>query len=150
MKVTLTALAGQRTKMTSWVIMYDASTEKVLLLKRAKNTNNPKLWNFPGGGIDKGTTPVQGAKRELFEEAGVKAKKSDLEFLGQIKDEFYYLLILKSTPTLRVDPAESSDYEWVPFKEVKEKKLHKKTKNLLEDKGLRRLASLLMRRSAPD
>ena len=32
---------------------------------------NPKIWQMPQGGIDKGENPLQAAKRELFEETSV-------------------------------------------------------------------------------
>jgi len=38
-----------------------------------KNTNS-KYLSFPGGGIDAGETPLQGAKRECIEEVGAKLK----------------------------------------------------------------------------
>lgn len=41
------------------------------------NTNNitkNKYISLPGGGIDKGETPIQGAKRECIEEVGAKLK----------------------------------------------------------------------------
>jgi len=37
------------------------------------NTNN-KYLSFPGGGIDKGETPIKGATRECLEEIGAKLK----------------------------------------------------------------------------
>ena len=43
---------------------------KLLLCKR-KGTNN---WQFPQGGIDDGETPLEAAKRELFEEVGIHSK----------------------------------------------------------------------------
>ena len=51
---------------------------KLLLCKR-KNVNS---WQFPQGGIDSGETPYKAAKRELFEEVGIKANSVSL--LGSI------------------------------------------------------------------
>jgi len=39
-----------------------------------KRKDNGK-WTLPGGGIDKGESPEDGARRELFEEAKIKAKE---------------------------------------------------------------------------
>lgn len=38
-------------------------------------------WEFPGGAIDEGETPLEAAERELFEETG--AIKSDINIIGQ-------------------------------------------------------------------
>lgn len=43
---------------------------KVLLCARADKQND--CWQFPQGGIDSGETIVDAAKRELFEETGIK------------------------------------------------------------------------------
>lgn len=40
---------------------------KMLLIRRADN----KRWAMPGGGLDVGETPAEGALREAFEETGV-------------------------------------------------------------------------------
>lgn len=40
---------------------------KILLIQRADNG----LWALPGGGVDVGETPAQGAVREVLEETGV-------------------------------------------------------------------------------
>lgn len=52
---------------------------KVLICKR-KNSNQ---WQFPQGGIDKGESPIEAAKREIFEEVGIKPYK--IKVLGKIK-----------------------------------------------------------------
>lgn len=41
---------------------------KVLLCKRKDNHQ----WQFPQGGINKGETAISAAKREMFEEVGIK------------------------------------------------------------------------------
>ena len=33
-------------------------------------------WQFPQGGIDLGESPLNAAKRELYEEVGIKKKES--------------------------------------------------------------------------
>ena len=45
---------------------------KVALIQRIKDDS--VYYVFPGGGIEKGETPEEGAKREAFEELGVEVK----------------------------------------------------------------------------
>lgn len=67
------------------------------LLERFNNPKWPKnkgKLRFVGGGIESGETPIQAAKRELYEELGVK--DSVLELLGIVRrewgfDEHYFL-----------------------------------------------------------
>ena len=57
---------------------------KVLICK-IKNSNQ---WQFPQGGIDEGESPIEAAKREIFEEVGIKPSK--IKVLGKIKDWVKY------------------------------------------------------------
>jgi ADP-ribose pyrophosphatase YjhB (NUDIX family) len=47
---------------------------KILLIQRADNG----LWALPGGGLDVGETPAQGAVREVLEETGVTCEPIEL------------------------------------------------------------------------
>jgi 8-oxo-dGTP pyrophosphatase MutT (NUDIX family) len=44
------------------------SDGKVLAVERGVNSDE---WAFPGGGVDEGETPEEGASRELYEETGL-------------------------------------------------------------------------------
>ncbi|TSC60418.1 MAG: hypothetical protein LiPW15_296 [Parcubacteria group bacterium LiPW_15] len=44
------------------------------------NYGNYESWMFPGGGIKKGETPAQAAKREVEEEVGIEVE--DLKEIG--------------------------------------------------------------------
>lgn len=57
------------------------SQGKILLFKEYSYLPDKKIYQFPGGQIQKDETPEQGALRELAEEASVKAK--NLKFLGK-------------------------------------------------------------------
>ena len=50
--------------------------------------DGPYVWQCPQGGIDKGEKPKAAARRELFEETGLRA--SEMEYLGKIKGWLYY------------------------------------------------------------
>ena len=51
-----------------------------LLLLRGGDPAQPGLryWFTPGGGLDPGESPAQGAARELFEETGLRVDPADL------------------------------------------------------------------------
>lgn len=48
----------------------------VLLIEKAKPEWQKGQWNFPGGAVEEGETPVQAATRELGEEAGVQTLRA--------------------------------------------------------------------------
>jgi ADP-ribose pyrophosphatase len=48
---------------------------RVLLERQFRWAANQYLWELPAGRIDEGENPLAGAKRELLEETGVRAKK---------------------------------------------------------------------------
>ena len=45
-------------------------TGRVLLAQRSQLVDRPGLWALPGGGVEPGETPSEGALRELWEEVG--------------------------------------------------------------------------------
>jgi len=59
-------------------------TGKLLLCKR-KNINS---WQFPQGGIDFGESPLKAARRELYEEVGIK--KEDVNLISSTDEWFKY------------------------------------------------------------
>lgn len=61
----------------------------VLLMRRSKtDTHRPNEWDFPGGGLDQGESPVQAAVRELQEEAGIVVTE-DAVSICYAATEFY-------------------------------------------------------------
>src|SRR3569833_2237124 len=48
---------------------------RVLLIKQYRYAVGDEFWEFPAGRIDPGDTPLSGAKRELAEETGFKARE---------------------------------------------------------------------------
>ncbi|WP_306212037.1 NUDIX hydrolase [Actinoplanes sp. RD1] len=60
------------------VLLVDAA-DRVLLLHGGDPARPDQLWWFtPGGGLDAGETPAQGAARELFEETGLRVDPAAL------------------------------------------------------------------------
>lgn len=60
------------------MVLVDASDRTLLL--RGGDPARPGLrwWFTPGGGLDDGETPAEGAARELFEETGLRVAPADL------------------------------------------------------------------------
>jgi 8-oxo-dGTP pyrophosphatase MutT (NUDIX family) len=61
------------------VLLIDAA-ERVLLLHGGDPARPEQHWWFtPGGGLDEGETPAQGAARELLEETGLRVDPPELD-----------------------------------------------------------------------
>ena len=61
-------------------VVYAERGDQILLLKRAMGFLTGQ-WFLPGGALDAGEPPVDGARRELKEEAGLEIE-GDLELVG--------------------------------------------------------------------
>ena len=68
---------------TDWVqvapiIKCDDGSIKTILVNQFRFGANKTSWEFSGGVMDKGETPIQTAKRELAEETGYTGKRAKL------------------------------------------------------------------------
>ena len=52
--------------------------DKYLIGRRGPNEKSPGLWEFPGGKIEEGETPIECIKRELKEELNINAEIGNL------------------------------------------------------------------------
>jgi 8-oxo-dGTP pyrophosphatase MutT (NUDIX family) len=62
-------------------VVYAERGDEILLLKRAEGSALAGQWFLPGGMVEPGELPEEGARRELLEEAGVEID-GDLEIVG--------------------------------------------------------------------
>lgn len=99
--------------------------EHILLLLRSKEVTEGGTWGIPGGAIDRRETAEQAAKRELWEETGLRLQ--DYNIIGNtiFKDEddgFTYTTFIIKVPkeymdmeiNLNSDGYQENDaYEWV-------------------------------------
>jgi 8-oxo-dGTP diphosphatase len=75
--------------------LVDASGALLLQLRDDKAPYFPNVWGLPGGTIEDGETPEEGAARELHEESGLRAvgplrlfARQELPEQGRVK--FYF------------------------------------------------------------
>ena len=104
----------------------------VLLLRRVRP---PDFWQSVTGSLEWGETTEAAARRELVEETGFDAaalQTTDLEFTFPIvppwreryapdvttNHETVFSLLLPAPRAPRLDPAEHSEYRWLPKSEA--------------------------------
>lgn len=98
--------------------------DKWLMAKRSKRVNNPGLWGFFGGTVDKGETPKKALTREIEEEAGLKVRNAIHLKTIQLPNktlEFWEVQVRVAKPKLN---KEHSNFKWMKFKDATSKKLH--------------------------
>jgi ADP-ribose pyrophosphatase YjhB (NUDIX family) len=106
---------------------------RVLLVRLSALTTVPRRWTLPGGGIDHGEDPVDGALRELEEETGLRGRVVRLLGVNSwrgpwrpepgVEVDFHAVRILYEVAivggTLRHESGGSSDRaEWFPLEGV--------------------------------
>ena len=115
---------------SNWVnvvpVMQDTrGRECFLMVHQFRQAGQILTIEFPGGVLDEGETPAEGAARELLEETGYKAGK--LSLAGKvmanpaIMDNWVYTFVaedLVKNGDQNLDEHEEVDYELIPVKEV--------------------------------
>lgn len=88
------------------------SRGEVLLVHGAKS----KKWSFPKGHYEKkDVSPIECARRELFEETGVRAPEHYLS-CHKLQAGSYYLFVIEDEPVIMIqDNDEVDDVRWWPL-----------------------------------
>jgi len=94
---------------------------EVLIVRRAQtNRVLPNKWDIPGGTLEDGEDPAEGAIRETKEESGLDIKHPHLFYqtsnVDQKKNKQFVTLIFlaKTTETdVVLNPEEHDDYKWI-------------------------------------
>ena len=63
----------------------------ILITQRQKDKKDGLLWETTCGSAIDGESSVEAAKRELFEETGIKVNESELEYMDRIKGTDFYV-----------------------------------------------------------
>jgi len=142
-------------KEVATVAIFNGNTGQMLMGKRRDN----KSWTNPGGHLDSGEKPLDGAQREVLEETGINILPDDLDRMSsrvvtkqdgkKIKiHTFKAFLNNKEKTSLRYDPdQEVSSWRWVEttggLPEYIKNNLHVPLEEnaLLQDMGLAKAAA---------
>jgi 8-oxo-dGTP pyrophosphatase MutT (NUDIX family) len=105
-------------------ILFKSPDDKILLMRRAGRDHRGE-WGLPGGGIEKGETAEQAARRELEEETGHRFSGKLDRATQRVREGVDF-----TTFTARTDPFkpelndEHDDHKWVTADQAKEMDLH--------------------------
>lgn len=106
-----------------WLLTKDG---KILLTQRSPNRKTlPLKWEGPGGSVIKGETPIDGAKRETFEEIGLDIPKENFCLFKQERRDYfndfffaYYVVVEESIiDEIKFLDNEAVDKKWVTLEE---------------------------------
>ncbi|HSX52907.1 MAG TPA: NUDIX domain-containing protein [Patescibacteria group bacterium] len=112
-------------------IMVEDSQGRILLQKRAPNMSWPNCWdNSAAGHVDAGEDYLTAARRELFEEIGIKTDKLDEigkyytqgKYQSQIHKRFnnLYKVVLTAIPQqMALQKEEVASVKWFSLKDIK-------------------------------
>ena len=114
------------------------------MIKRGK-APNLDLWSLPGGHVDFGESLENAARRELYEETGIKAGPLELVDLAEIMphqaqgSKTHYVVAVFTGLWLSGNPNpgdDAADAAWFKPKELGELNLTKGTDNIIENAKL--------------
>lgn len=128
---------------------------KLLMTRRAPEKTYPHTWENSGGAVKAGEDSLHGVQRELFEETGIRAEKSEFEFLRTTRDDrfFYDHYCLKAAVPLEeivLLPGETDAVKWVTFAQVHEMIAKKEICHIIAQQFLEEEPSLRKRQTAQE
>lgn len=105
-----------------WV--YDGEG-RFLLTRRAREKSYAGTWENSGGAARAGEESLQAIQRELWEETGIRADRSEFEKINTGRDEtayydFYCLHHPVALEQIRLLPGETDDVMWADYETVHE------------------------------
>lgn len=128
-------------------IVFRKGKNEIRYLLICYGTKEKSWWDFPRGQIEEGETEEEAAKREIFEETGIK----DLKFRPDFQESYKYffrgqkpedknelifkenIIFLAETKEKRIKLSfEHYDFAWLPYEEALEKLTFKNSKEILK------------------
>lgn len=97
---------------------------EICLLKQWRHALGQFIWELPAGCLEPGEPPLETAKRELEEEAGIKAELwQDLGIISSspgFSNEILYLFSARniSAGSMKLDDAEQLEPHWLALDEI--------------------------------
>ena len=124
-----------KAELTNMVMVYDKNTNRAVVQQRVKYW---KGITFPGGHVEKGESFIDSAKREVFEETGLKV--DNLKLCGIIdwchrKSGERYMVILYKTDTYSgelIGETEEGKVFWADIDEIPNMELSQDFENYLK------------------
>lgn len=121
----------------------ESDEPQYFLARRSMHTHLGGTWAIPGGALDQGETPLEGALREFDEEIGVALRERDFEIAEVHEDDhggWSYWTLVVDVPE-RFDPPstltwETSEVRWVRASELDSLELFGAFRVTLEHLGL--------------
>lgn len=110
----------------------------VVLQHRALWSHQGGTWAVPGGALDLGETPFQGALREAQEEAGVAGHRvTEIAQVVLDHGDWSYTTVIAQTHDpeagIRATDAESIEIAWVPITQIRARLLLPAFENSLDE-----------------
>lgn len=100
--------------------------DEICLLKQWRHAIGTSIWELPAGCLEPGEPPLETAKRELEEEAGVVAENwKDLGYISSspgFSNELLYLFEARglSQGTVKLDDAEQIEAHWISLEKARQ------------------------------
>ena len=125
------------------VIVVDCHN-RILLQLRSDN----HCWAYAGGSVELDEVVEDTARRELFEETGIRAEEWEFELLGSDRDahalyDFYCLCRQTPIEQIVLLPGETDDVQWADFDTVHQMIREKKICKIIAHQFLRQEPLLL-------
>lgn len=101
-------------------IIFNSKKEILFIKRSAKEHVLPNYWDIPGGTLEDGEDPTNGAIRETLEETGIKMDKPSLFFYRsnidtQKNKQFIRMIFIAQTHASQIilNQSDHDDYKWI-------------------------------------